>query len=148
MLGGRVLEPRRSCAIGAHFYHLLTIHRLAQTERPHIRPDLFYMIETLLLCSLYSDFAPAIRGVALGEPDRVLLFVIDHYFVSSIVVLLFGHFLSSHRTVKANRAWALAVETNCCRAEASGRLVRHEHQFQRPPCNYHGTKSPLSSRHG
>ena len=69
--------------LGPHFLHVSS-----QAQRPHISPDLIYVLQAVLLAADGSLVLPAQRVRSVVRPDRILFFVIGHYLIGSGVVLV------------------------------------------------------------
>src|SRR6266436_3871926 len=68
-------------------------HLLSQTQRPHVGPDFFDIVQAFRLWTCFSNFSPAQRWLTIGKPDRILLFMIHNNFINSVVFFLV-HLLS------------------------------------------------------
>src|SRR4051794_15708635 len=72
----------------------LLFHLLAQTQRPHVRPNLFDVREALRFRARLARIVPTKRVLTIGRPDRILLFVVHHNFVDgSVFSFVATHFL-------------------------------------------------------
>src|ERR1044071_3357709 len=80
----RILS-RLSVAMG-----LLRRERLAEAQRPHVGPHLLDVRQALLLRADRPRVDPAGGVVALGGPDRVLLFVVPDDLVRAIRISFHG----------------------------------------------------------
>src|SRR5690606_12110731 len=70
-------------------------HFLAQAQRAHVGPDLVDVGQAVLLQAALAHGTPAIGDGLVVGPDRVLLFVVDHYLELDIVAVENGsHCLS------------------------------------------------------
>jgi hypothetical protein len=71
-------------------------HLLSQAQRPHVRPHILNIGYTVGFRTGLSEFFPAKWRLTIGEPDRVLFFVINHNLIDRLVFLLFSvHFVQS-----------------------------------------------------
>src|ERR1041385_8620748 len=89
----RVERPRpgpRSAALRLRLRRRL-LHLLAQAQGAHVGPHLVDVGQALVLAALFAHLPPASRRLAVREPDRVLLLVVDHDLVDTIVFFVFGH---------------------------------------------------------
>src|SRR4051812_22147695 len=68
-------------------------HLLAQTQRAHVSPDLFDVCEAFGLRARLARIVPPERILAVGGPNRILLFVIDDDLVDGCVFSL----IQTHR---------------------------------------------------
>src|SRR5712691_9435418 len=69
----------------------LLLHLLAQTQRPHVRPDFLDVSEALVFGALLAGILPAQGVFLVGRPDRILFLMIDHHFINSRVLALPAH---------------------------------------------------------
>jgi hypothetical protein len=69
----------------------LLLHFLAQTQRTHIRPYFFDVLQALCFASALAGVIPARSVVAMGWPDGILLFVVHNHSVNGVVGLLCCH---------------------------------------------------------
>lgn len=58
------------------------LHLLSQAKRSHISPHFIYIGQTVRFQSRLTYIVPAQRYFPVSRPDRVLLFVVNHYFVN------------------------------------------------------------------
>src|SRR5581483_10282144 len=63
-------------------------HSLAQAQRPHICPYLFYVLQTFGLCAHFSCITPSQSVFPIGWPNRILFFVIEDYLINRCVFLV------------------------------------------------------------
>lgn len=57
-------------------------HRLSETERPHVRPDLFDVCQALFFSTGLPGVVPPERVLPVGRPDRILFFMVHDGFVA------------------------------------------------------------------
>src|SRR5215207_7675658 len=72
------------------------VHLAAEAQWTHVGPNLIDIGEALGLQSLLTHIAPSGGILTIRRPDRILFFVIDHYFVGN-GVLIIG---STHRLLQ------------------------------------------------
>src|SRR3954470_16751212 len=97
-------------------------HVLAQAERPHVGPHRLDVFEAFGLRSALAAVAPSERILAIGRPDRVLLFVVHHDLVDSRVF----PFVSRHTACVSSMASAhrmRSVSSKCRQVTARGPSV-------------------------
>src|SRR5262245_7822105 len=72
---------------------LLLLHFPPQTQRTHVRPDLFDVLEAFGLRAGLPRVPPAGRDLAVDRPDRVLLFIVHDDAQLSVLPIrtLFAH---------------------------------------------------------
>jgi hypothetical protein len=72
------------CGSPTHIFRCRAcFHSPSQTERPHIGPDFFNVLQAVRFAALLSYCTPARRHILLHWPDRVLFFSIDHNEIGS-----------------------------------------------------------------
>ena len=76
------------------FLHLL--HLFPEAQRPHVSPNLFDIGEALVLFPVFACITPAKSILALGRPNRILLFMVDDDLVDRRVF----SFVSTHFRLK------------------------------------------------
>src|SRR6266496_3173505 len=87
----RFIAGRRSLLLGRRAGGRVGLHLLAKAQRAHVGPDLVDVLEALRLGTLLAHLAPAGRRLAIGEPDGVLLLVVDNHLVGAVVFFVLGH---------------------------------------------------------
>src|SRR6185369_787482 len=58
---------------------------LAQAQRSHVSPDLFDVLQTFGLHTGFTGVKPTECILAIGRPNRVLLFVVEHNFIDCLI---------------------------------------------------------------
>lgn len=76
------------------------LHLLTEAEGAHVGPDLFDVVEALLLAALRADVLPTGGQLAIREPNRLLFLVIDDHQISTIVLV----FRPAHCHLPATKA--------------------------------------------
>jgi hypothetical protein len=87
----------RSGRLFDDIYCTRAVHLVPQTERSHICPHLFDVIQALLLRPLLTHIPPIRRVLSVRGPNRVLFLVVNDNLVYELVLLALAHGLYNYR---------------------------------------------------
>src|SRR5579859_1007925 len=131
------LMPRRAPRLGsAGSSQSLLLHFLAQTQWPHVRPDLLDIGQAHLLCSALAGVLPAQRVFAVRRPEGILFFVVDHNLINCLIFCVFRHgclhssadFISNH----GSKSYTL----RSCASEIGGMYVPTTRRSHHAPVSF------------